>query len=241
MLDDLLVALRSVERPGGLGCSIDPKPDNLARLNEQVQRNNYAMPVERARALYPQYAKTLGMQDVRIWGVPAESHYAKVLVEADYRMKLITMGLEVTPVKTLKSYLSTIAPGKNAIHRWWFAPKYDTFVKSEDGLAYQFEGQRAQLFSQDELTNQAGQRMDAPTTRASVQKYAQHFTEKFPELAKVSPVFAELQNIIDLAVMAALLKKEQLPQKVGWKPSLFLDEERATLAKVRMFHSQVAM
>ena len=73
--------------------------------------------------------------------------------------------------------------------------------------------------------------MDAPTTRGTTHKWAKHFNEKFPELAKVSPVFSELQNLIDLAVLAALLKKEQLSHQVGWTMSLFLDEQRATLAK----------
>src|SRR5579871_3339208 len=124
-----------------------------------------------------------------------------------------------------------IPPGGNSAQRWWFTPLYDAFVKSEDGLAFQLTGQRTQLVAQEEMVDGGGGRMDAPATRSTTHKWAKHFTDKFPELAAVSPVFADLQNLIDLAVVAALLKKEQFAQKVGWTKSLFLDEQRATLAK----------
>ena len=230
-LDDLIVALRALERGGTLGCSIDPKPDNLKRLNDYLAQNSFPASADVAKSRYPQMAKALGMQDVRIWGIPAESHFAEVLVEADYRMKLISVGLETTPVKTLKSHLSMLGANGNSMQRWWFIPLYDSCLKSEDGLAYQLVGQRTQLSSQEEVVDQGGQRSAAAVTRVSTQKFAQHFTEKFPELANVSPAFAELQSLIDLAVVAALFKKDQLPRKVGWKMALFLDEEKALLAK----------
>ncbi len=36
----------------------------------------------------------LGMQVITVGGVPASTHFAQVMVEADYRMKLIGIGLE---------------------------------------------------------------------------------------------------------------------------------------------------
>ena len=38
-LDDLIVALRSVERAGSMGCSIDPVPENLAALQRYISGN----------------------------------------------------------------------------------------------------------------------------------------------------------------------------------------------------------
>ena len=53
----------------------------------------------------------------------AEAHFAQVLVEADYRMKLIGIGLEKPAVK-ITSYVSKARPkaGKNALHRWYSYP-----------------------------------------------------------------------------------------------------------------------
>lgn len=230
-LEDLVVALRTLERSGDLGCSIDPRQENLAALQRWLAQNSFAASSSVAKARYSQMAKILGMHDVRIWGVPAESHYAAVLVEADYRMKLISLGLERPGVRGLRSNLSMIQPGGNAMQRWWFIPFYDTFERSEDGLAFHFAGQRAQLVSQDEQLSMGGYRSDAPVTRVSTQAYAKLFTEKFPELADRSPVFAELQSLIDLAVMAALLKKERFAERVGWEKRLFLDEQRFPMVR----------
>ena len=46
-------------------------------------------------------AEILGMQDVRTFGVPAESHFAQVLVEADYLMKRIAVGLSTGRVRVI--------------------------------------------------------------------------------------------------------------------------------------------
>jgi hypothetical protein len=167
------------------------------------------------------------MQDVKVWGVPAESHFAQVLVEADYRMKRIGLGLDHPPVKGLHSQLATLGPRGNSMQRWWFVPLYDQFIRTEDGLGYQLAGPRAQVLAQEELVDQNGKRSDAAETRKSTRKWARHFSEKFPELADSVPVFAEMRNLFDLAVLAALLKKEQIPLRAGWRPELFLDAARA--------------
>jgi hypothetical protein len=228
-LDDLMVALRSVERGGDLGVSIDPRPENLAALNRWVAENSTATDTATAMARYDTMAQILGMQDVKIWGVPAESHFGQVLLEADYRMKRISIGLET--IRGVKSHLSMVGSSGNSVQRWWFVPFYDKFTRSADGNAFQLAGQRAQLLSQEEIIGQAGERANSATTRRTTQKWARHFTDKFPEVAAHAAVFAELQNLIDLAVVSALLKKERIPERVDWKMSLFLDAQRAAVRK----------
>ena len=108
----------------------------------------------------------LGLQTVRIDGVPPDSHFATMLVEADYRMKRVAIGLETPAVKGMRSHLALIGPGGNTIQRWWFIPCYDSIARSEDGLAFQFIGQRAQLLTQEEVADAEGNRFNAPTTKA---------------------------------------------------------------------------
>ena len=98
-------------------------------------------------------------------------------------------------------------------------------------MAFQFGGQRVQLLSQEEFVSNTGRRQAANFTRVSLTKFAQEFTEKYPKLAGASPIFAELQGLFDLAVMAALLKKEHIPDRLDWSMSLFLDSQRATIAR----------
>jgi hypothetical protein len=220
-----------LQRSNNLGCSIDPVQSRLAAMQRYIRANSFATSTAGAKARYKKMATILGLQDVRLWGVPSDSHFAQTMVEADYRMKLISVGLERTGVRGFRSQLALLSPRGNSIQRWWFAPLYDAFYRTEDSNAYQITGQRVQLMAQDEIADSAGKRTNATFTRASSQKYAQQFTEHFPKMVETSSVFAELQNLFDLAIVAALIKKERLNVKVGWKMSLFLDPKRATLVK----------
>ncbi|MEX0718258.1 MAG: DUF1598 domain-containing protein [Planctomycetaceae bacterium] len=230
-IDDLMTGLRAVMRGERIGCSIDPDQQRLAQLQNWLKANSTPASAAVARARYGEMARILGTHHVSVWGVPADSHFGQALVEADYRMKLLALGLERSQVRGFTSYLAVLGQQGNTTQRWWFTPLYDAFHRTEEGDAFQIAGQRAQLLSQDEVTDALGNRKDAAFTRLSTSRFAQVFTDKFPELAEESAALGELQNLIDIAVVAALLKKERLPQKVDWKMSLFLDPQRATLTK----------
>ncbi len=229
-LDDLLVALRAIRKGGAIGCSIDPKKERLAALEQYVKQNSSPASVAVAKWRYSQMANTLGMQNIRTWGVPEDSHFAVTLVEADLLMKRISMGIDPSHVKKFKTHLSMLGRKGNSIQRWWFTPLYEPMQTTNDKTVFQFKGQRAQLLSQEEKS-QAGNRSDAATTRLSTSKYAKLFTKRFPELAANNPTFADLQNLIDLSVLAALFKQEQLPQQANWKMELFLNEEQLPVQK----------
>ena len=55
--------------------------------------------------------ESLGLQNITLHGVPANSHYAQVLVEADYRMKLIGIGLEKPKHVKMMSYVDRASSG----------------------------------------------------------------------------------------------------------------------------------
>lgn len=227
-LDDLLVALRSQQRgTGQVRCSIDPTTDGLAKLQQFLKQTSGATTPEGARAKFAKLGGVLGMQDISVSGVPAESHLAQVLVEADIRMKRQSIGVDPPPVKGFQSHLAMTQKNENMMQRWWFTPLYDAFTRTDDGLGYQFSGPRLQLMSQDELLGPSGKRLNATFTQVSSQKFAKQFTARFTEIAAAVPIFAELQNVVDLLVLAALMNKERLPEKAGWTPGLFYDSERA--------------
>ena len=112
LLDDLLVALRTAQAAarGGITCSIDPTPEGLARIKSPVRGSD---PLLVARDL----ESALGMQRISVEGVPATSHFARVLVAADYRMKRIAMNFDPSPVRGLPSYLQMVRPGAAASFR----------------------------------------------------------------------------------------------------------------------------
>ncbi len=233
-LDDLLVALRTVKSAGLIGCTIDPTQAGLAAFSDFVRRNSSPATAAVIARRFRGMASALGSQNVTVQGVAPDSHFARVLVEADYLMKMISIGRQRIPVRGFRSHLSMIPVGGNTLQRWWFTPLYDPFQKTTDSNAYAFSGQRVQLMSQDEQVSAGGQRSETAFKRVSTEAFARQFTEKYEAVAVAAPVFAELQNLIDLAVLAALIQKEKLAEKVQWEMSLFQDPQRASVAQGRV-------
>ena len=107
LLDDLLVSLRTARRAarGGISCSIDPTAEGLTQLRAHVSKlRTIGNPRQTASGI----EEALGMQQISVRGVPDSSHFARVLVAADYRMKRIAMNFEKSPVAGLPSFLAMI-------------------------------------------------------------------------------------------------------------------------------------
>ena len=225
-LDDLIVALRTVGKSRLIGCSIDPVPANHAKMIDATKTNAGPATPAAIQQRFQLLARMLGNQVVTVQGVPADSHFAHVLVEADYRMKLMAVGVERPKVAGFRSQMDLQLPGETIYQSWWFTPLYESLSTTADANAFQLVGQRLQLLSQDEQISESGQRTNAATTRVSTQKFAKQFTEKFDDLAAAVPIFAELQNVTDLSILVALLRKERLAERVDWKLELFLDPHR---------------
>ena len=144
-----------------IGCSIDPTPEGLTSMQNFLSGNrpNPNDPEPFVEAL----RNSLGYQLVRIDGVPPKSHFAQVMVEADYRMKLIGIGLERPPVRMV-SYVDRAKPGeigRNAMQRWFFVPDYKCVCQSEDKLAMELVGDGVKLVGEDEVVMGNGERRAA--------------------------------------------------------------------------------
>jgi len=229
---DLLTALRAFP-PGGtnrpfVGCTIEPTPEGLARLKQFAGTIPRAVP-QRGRSqagsrIALGMAKALGMANVRVFGVPANTHFAQVLIEADYRMKLIGIGLERPPVRmvTFISSLKSVRDG--GLQRWWFTPNYDCVKVTKDRTAMQLVGQGVQLQSEDKVIGADGRLMNAtvPPNQAT-ELFTGAFTKKYPQIAAASPVFTQLRNMIDLAIAAAFIREQDYYGRAGWDAKLLMD------------------
>jgi hypothetical protein len=220
LLDDLLIALRTVDkaREGGISCSIDPTTDGLARVMQayfQVASsltNDSDTANEKADLL----EKALGPQNITVTGVPAESHFARVLVAADYRMKRLGMGFEPAPIKNFPSYLAMTKGGaQNLMPRWWLAMNYAGVLAAPDGMAFEIKGAGVKCQVEDEFLNEHGQRQSTGKASANAKKWADMMTARYSELAAKESIFGHLQNCMDLAIVAALVRKEHLLEKAN--------------------------
>ncbi len=231
-LQDLVVALRAFPPRGRptplIGCSIDPTQQGLADMQRFLRSiGSHATPAD-TQYIVQGLQTSLGLQTVSINGVPPDTRFAQVMVEADYRMKLIGIGLERPPVR-LVSYVERANPAtvsRNAMVRWYFTPDYECVRVSEDGLAMELVGDGVKVVGEDELVAASGQRQASRAVNQASQAFVTGFTQKYPELAERSPVFADLRNLIDLAVAAAYIQKADLYGKAGWNMPIFGDETK---------------
>ncbi|MCR9293435.1 MAG: DUF1598 domain-containing protein [bacterium] len=234
LLDDLIVALRAYAPNGDstnvIGVSIDPTQEGLARMQQTLNQLGTSF---RGAADIPVIVNSLrtslGLNEVTITGIPAGTHFAHVLTEADYRMKLIGIGLQPTPVP-MQNYVSRLTAtmtSSNALVRWFFVPDYQALATSEDEMAMKLVGQGVQLVGEDELVGRDGSRKQTarPTNPAS-RGFTSEFTKKFGLIADNSPVYSQLRNLVDMSIAAAFMQDRDYYGKTGWNLGVFGDEDQ---------------
>jgi hypothetical protein len=223
-LDDFVVVLRHIfsEADARFGCSITPTQASLADVKAFVAESSKSPLKPGQRDLWlKQLREKLGRQDIEYYGIDPRTRVGLVMVEADYRMKLVGMGLE-EGVPGVRSYLDSIevargqAPPPMDVLRWWFTLNYDAVTTTPQHDAYELHGQGVQVLSENEMLAANGQQIHTGNSDALNQEFAHSFTKHFAELAIKYPIYAELQNVCDLALVAALLHSENLPDKVRW-------------------------
>ncbi|HWB10775.1 MAG TPA: DUF1598 domain-containing protein [Pirellulales bacterium] len=231
-LQDLVVALRAFgpgkDEHGVVGCSIDPTPEGLARMQKFLREVTGRVTPDDATAIVDGLRTSLGLQKVRILGVSPDTHFAQVMVEADYRMKLIGIGAEAPGIGKFKSFVELADPAqisRSALIRWWFVPKYDCVSVSDDHLAMELVGDAVKLVGEDEVVGAEGQRMGQGKAGRASQMFTNAFTQKYGELARRKPIYAQLRNLIDMAVVAAHIQREDYYDKAGWNMEVLGNEE----------------
>ena len=231
-LDDLVVVFRHMmsSRDAFLGCKIEPRQEALKRIQEfQARWNGRAIPAGDAarKAWCEELRAAVGKQDIlMLGGLDPETRTARTVVEADYRMKLIGMGLE-PGVPGVTSYMSLIKSPPRSIDvlRWWFTLNYDSIQTSQDHLAFNIRGQGVKVESENEHLDAQGQQIHTGDSEPLNRQFVESFTKHFDQLCAKYPIYAELRNICDLALTASLLREEGLTDKVGWHMAYFGDPQ----------------
>ena len=271
-LDDLIASLRyafddhSVD--GFMGCSIEPTEQGL-KAHEAYVRRLAGMDGSQISQVVQGMEQAMGPQDVHVYGVAPESRFALQMVAADYRLKRLALAHDPSPSKKVPSYLDlaekTVKGGPQKQHRWWFVGHYDAIRHTADRLAFEFDGAGLMV---DTAPTQLGSGRSAPKLPAgqkpppvskatsfpkptpspkptqAAKLFAELATKNMPELAEKIPVFAELENLVGLAVAAALIRRQAEAREDvvavdaaegdtqttlavrNWRPSHFLDAKR---------------
>jgi hypothetical protein len=235
-LDDLVVVLRnSFDGDGRFGCSINPVKENLAKV-QAFSRESAKNPIKPSQrdAWLKGLRDRLGKQEISVFGIDPRTRVARTLVEADYHMKLVGLGLQDgTPGVT--SYLDIIkvaadgAPPALDVLRWWFTLNFDHVKTTKARDAFQLHGPGVKVLSENELLTEQGDRIHTGTSDDLNQQFAHSFTAHFDALAEKYPVYAELRNVFSLALVAAIIRSEDLASRVEWEALHWRQRDRYTV------------
>jgi hypothetical protein len=207
-LDDLICAMRTArtmrrggENGGAFGCFIDPSKGAEGRIAKVMKEYATKPRPEKMEAL----VKAIGPQTVKVFNTNDDTRLAMVCVAADCKLKRYALGAEQPPVPGIGVSVENSSRIPNS--RVWFESAYDPLLVSEDGNAYQLRGPRLAVKVGEEMfTEKNG------THRAMA--FAKQFNLKMPQLCASVPVFADLQNMADLAMAATLIRLDKIDDKM---------------------------
>ncbi len=233
-LEDLIVALRAYapnQRPTSvISVSIDPTAQGVVDYNKAftywgtLALKGEADPDTVRAAL----TKAMGLQNVTIKGVSNKTRFAQVLTEADYRMKLIGLGIE-TPAVRINNYydqMPMIAGSSNSSIRWFFQPNYKGISVNADETAMTIDSANTlELVPAEDRLDGNGQKVSTNKSNKASRNFCASFTKEYDRLAAKDSLYSELRNLVDLSVASAFIQKMDLYGKAGWKMNHFGSEE----------------
>jgi hypothetical protein len=183
-------------------CSLDPKPENVVRLNQYLNRNVRNSDISQIKAL-------LGEQVSVIGGVNFNSRHALIMLEADYHMKKVSQGK--IKLHNIPSYLElAINQSTNncgGFSRFWFnyAKKSPKYVESPK--ITEIAECNIVLSTEAMSSTRSGKLFDSNAENPVANEFAAHFSKNFVDATQKVKYYADLENLFRLqAVMRALDK-----------------------------------
>jgi hypothetical protein len=179
--------------------------------------------------------EAVGPQTIKLTGISPESHFAQVLVAADWQMKRLGMGLAASPVAGLVSYLQLLDDNphvtpRNALPRWWIAYGQKPVERDAEGLGWHLSPPGLEVRTAAARLEVDGQVATQDQSDPIAQQWADAMTAHYDELATHEPVFGDLRGCMDLALVAAVLASGDLVTHVGLELPMLLDAKRLQLA-----------
>ena len=111
--------------------------------------------------------------------------------------------------------------------RWWLACNYEPLSRSADGLAWKINGPGVKAMTEDEIIGADGSVKGTGKTNPVAQQWSDNMTANYEKLSIAEPVFGDLRNIMDLSVVAALIEKEKMLEKVDLKIPMITSKQSA--------------
>jgi len=255
-LDDFVIAMRNAwmkyaELKGNTnyysnpGCSIDPEPAVMGKLDEIGNRLKESQTLDQTEAVIRQWESVCDApQKVRVMGIPFNSHFAWVMVKADYDMKKIADGtdeLNLLCFSTLadlqmeeakKQHIHGHAPSgtTEGMNRFWFSPGEYRFL--EDDNAVMIETCKVKLLTEEEHLTSKGDIAGKGRPNPVAEKFVNDFSDFYHEVAVQRPIYQELENLFRFVALAKAMKLKAPHEQVGLSLEYLLEQYPVSGKKV---------
>jgi hypothetical protein len=227
-LEDLVVALRNawllyaplkdnVYQYSDPGCSIDPNP---AIVHELQRIGNFKVsPSGDATQSIDNWNHVCeGPQAVRVLGIPFDTHFAQVMVKADYDMKRLVDGSDALDIPGLVSITDReVEKAQNEIdqrqpvslagpslNRFWFYPGANIYEESEGIIL--IKQCPVKLLTEQMYSNRGEQLAGSGDVDPLANEFADGLTVLYEKVAQARPIYAELAALFRFAAVAKIMK-----------------------------------
>ena len=235
--ENLVVAMRNawlqyVEWQGNTyyysdpGCSIDPDPEVMRRLQDIGDEIfSHSSPEEVERDIDRWHNICRKPQNVRVMGIPYDTRFGKIMVDADYYMKRlvdgsVSLGLEgftsltdmtLNRIKADIQANRPISLSLSFMNRFEFCPGANRYLY-DDGVVLIDRCPVILLTEEEYLSESEG---ISGTGRADplAGKFAQDFSQHYSEIAGLESIYLELEGLFRFVALAKIMKERQVDRQ----------------------------
>ncbi|MEW6607347.1 MAG: DUF1598 domain-containing protein [bacterium] len=221
------------------GCSIDPDPDVIQKLQTLGQQIfNHSSSTRIKEGIEKWHSICQLPQNVRVLGIPFDTHFAVVMVKADYDMKTLVDGSDSLNIPGFTSLTDmTLEKAKNDIvqekplsiplysmNRFWFYPGENHYI--EDSGIVIIKQSPVILLTEEEYLDRRGEIVRSGYSNPLAQEFTESFSSLYTDVAKQRPIYAELESLFRFVALAKIMKFKSPHKEIGLDLWCFLEDFR---------------
>jgi len=194
-------------------------------------------------------------QSVRLLGLPFDTHFAKVMVDADYLMKRLVDGsvsLDIAGFASLTDITLALAkadlekgvpfsiPGLS-LNRFWFYPGKPQFLDQE-GLVTLEACPVVLLTEEEHLTREGISGKGKPSPLAA--QFSRSFSAHYPDIAQKQTIYQELEGLFRCYALAKALRYQKTQADLNYLldqfpvPTTKVDRTLPGMSRVSYFENR---
>lgn len=218
-------------------CSLEPDLRVMASLQDIGNEIFQESTIEGIESALEKWRQLCGSpQFVVIKGIPFHSHFAEVIIKADYQMKRLAVGYDnpsisgftsladLTLKKARKDYAAkgTVSYDSSVGNRFWFYPGEILFLEDE-GIV-EIDKIQIALLTEESYLSLSGRVTGKGKTSQTAESFASRFTSMYDQLADEMSIYLEFENLFDIFALSKSLKYKSSPKKAQLDLKYFLDQ-----------------